>query len=221
MLTKSQKEALHKQYTDELRNYIIANKPQNWLDEWAFPPNRASIKNYVLALLKSNREGKIYEAIKVFYEFNGTITELDKQIKQVKESNSQVTIEFFFGGTTSKIQLLQFLAVIFSYDSNFADFIANYEQKIAEIPIAITEQGETENITTEIVTKSISIENVETAEIPSIIPEIPSNKSKINLEKEVKPNFEFHPISTNLNKQNNSQNTKKPNKNWQPYLAVA
>lgn len=145
-MDKALKNQIRTAYADQLRAYILANPPADWQLEFGeFPPKQTAMRNYVLYLLQTYREGDIYEAIKNLYGFNGSIRLLADQVKQVNESNQHKAIENFFKGTASKPELLQFLATIFRYEISLAEFEKSFvgtQTRVNEVVREDTHKGE-------------------------------------------------------------------------------
>ncbi len=143
-MNKALKNQLRTAYADQLRSFIVENKPTDWQAEFGeFPPKQTAMRRYILYLLEKYREGEIYEAIRTLYQFNGTICESPDQIKRVNESNQHKAIENFFKGTASQVELLQFLARIFSYPVAYEMFEKEYviSEKPNLKPDSVLENG--------------------------------------------------------------------------------
>lgn len=113
-------------------------KPADWdednLGQFSTTPTRTAINKYLITLLEKYREGEIYEAIYHFYDFNGTTTSIEAQIKSVKGSDRTKPIENMLRRKVNPAgRVLEFVAKIFQMPiQNLADF----EQYLQTQPLA-------------------------------------------------------------------------------------
>ncbi len=127
MKSQNLKNQIRNAYAEALREYILVNPPADWQAEFGeFPPKQTAMRNYIIHLLRTHRSGRIYEAIRERYGFNGSITELDAQIEEVWRKSEHKTVENFFKGTPSKIEILKFIATIFHFETDYETFEKNY-----------------------------------------------------------------------------------------------
>jgi len=124
------KKVLEKQFA----TYVFQQIKEKKLFENESDFTATNLKKYFVKLIEQNREGKIFEALKIFFIFNGTARSLEEQIQRIQESSKTKSLENFFKEkSTPVLDTLLFLATVFEIPiQNLDDFHEYLENNAAK-----------------------------------------------------------------------------------------